>query len=192
MPPPPPHRPGGPHGPGGPGGAGGPGGEGLLERLLNNPRAVEFLELTDEQIAEMRAARDAMRDAVKPVQDQIREQSEALRELMTGDVPPTEEAARQLAEEIGLLRTAIQVERLATMVKMRNILTPEQVEKLRGLRERMERREGPPAWAGPRGDRGRGERGEGRPEWAGRNEDRGERGREGRGRGEGRPWRDRN
>lgn len=82
-------------------------------------------DLTDEQKEQIRNIRLENRSAMLPYRNQINEKRARLQTLTTGDQQDLD-AANQVVEEIGVLRTEMMKQRLANRVKVRDVLTEEQ------------------------------------------------------------------
>ena len=127
------------------------GGEHLI-RMADNPRARQYLGLTDEQVDRLhKIGLDAEKASVQLRADlQLRHIE--LRELFRAD-NPNHDAIIQKLDEVNALRGKMEKQRVETMFSARGVLTPEQQKKLktfmenRGFgegRERgMQRRGGP-------------------------------------------------
>ncbi|HVR42057.1 MAG TPA: Spy/CpxP family protein refolding chaperone [Thermoanaerobaculia bacterium] len=131
-----PGRPGARRPHGGPGSGGG-------ERLAS------FLELTDEQIAQSKAIREATRTAIEPLAAQRRANREAIRAEIDGGSLSAEAIGRLViaSHEIGDQICAIRSEGEAQFVAL---LTPGQKEKYEQFRERRAQRRGDRPILGPR------------------------------------------
>ena len=136
----------GAEGPGAPGKRRGPP---PIERVLE--RHAERLGLDDDTRARIRELSSEGRDAGRAHREALRALRDELRELLSQDAPKESEVFAK-ADEIGRAETALQKERLRTMLAIRALLTPEQRSELVKIHDEM------------RGERrGRGRRGE-RPE----------------------------
>ncbi|HVM98008.1 MAG TPA: Spy/CpxP family protein refolding chaperone [Candidatus Acidoferrales bacterium] len=123
------HPPGGPDGP--------PDGHSMVGHFR---RDLEKLGLSADQDQQVQA----ILDAAKAQREQQRSQMEAamdqMHTLLEAD-PPDENAIMQQADKIGTLKTAGHKAMLHTLLQVRNILTPDQRNKLKAMRQ-----EGPPPW----------------------------------------------
>jgi Spy/CpxP family protein refolding chaperone len=125
---------GGPHGPGGPGDPSGPG------RWIE--RHAEALDLDEATLAKIEAVVGASREEAERIRAEHHAAREAMRALLDQDAPDRAAVMRQ-AEALGAIDTRRHKQRLATMLDIRALLTPEQRTKLRGLKDDMrERRRG--------------------------------------------------
>jgi len=135
-------QPGGPRhfgrhgvGPQGPG-FGGPGGGFLAGRLF------ERLDLSDEQLDAVHAAFEAALDEGIALHRSAWEQRRALAAAADADVVD-EGAIREAAAALGQIEADLALHRARQMQRVREILTPEQREEMRELRDRVaERRQG--------------------------------------------------
>ena len=138
---------------GGPGGGfGGPGGGfgghgafagGGLDRLEHMlPRLADYLDLTDDQLSQIRAILDAELPAIHVLRDQIRDAREL---YMEGRDPGQfdEAQVRAFAESQASLHVEMAVASARTMSRVYNVLTPSQQDKLQDLRGLMGRHRGP-------------------------------------------------
>jgi Spy/CpxP family protein refolding chaperone len=142
--------PGGPPGQG-PGRPGGPGGDPMMENffppemVMRNQKAIA---LTTEQQA---AIRSEMQKSIAQFTDLRWQQSaeeEAMAALVKQEHPDEKQVLAQLDK---LLKIESEVKRLnlASMIRIKNILTPEQQAKLREMqKERRDFRRGPPQGQG--------------------------------------------
>ena len=104
-------------------------------------RLMEELDLTDEQITQIRAIREGARDQMRTLHDNLRAEHEVMHSLMAGDA--TEVDLRAQHEKVQTLHREAANQRFETMLATREILTPEQRAELAELVEqrRTERRE---------------------------------------------------
>lgn len=129
---------------GGPGGMGGPGafgGAGLMHFEEMLPRLTDYLELSDEQVAQIQ---DVLDDELPAIQS-WRDEAHAAREAFMEDHEPgdfDEGSFRSFAEEQAQIHVEIAVASARTMSSIYNILTPEQRDKLQDLRGLMGGRHG--------------------------------------------------
>ncbi len=93
------------------------------ERFLD--AYADRLGLDEETREKIRAKIDASRSASEPLRDQVHDGYRALRELLMQDAP-NQDAVMQQAQEVGELRIALAKLRLATLLDVRALLTPEQ------------------------------------------------------------------
>jgi Spy/CpxP family protein refolding chaperone len=90
--------------------------------------------------------REAIRDVVQrsrasheELRDELRGLHRQMKGLLSEDAPD-ESTVMALADRIGLLETSLHKHRLAAMLEIRSVLTPEQRERLTELREEKRRR----------------------------------------------------
>jgi Spy/CpxP family protein refolding chaperone len=106
--------------------------QGIIGRLLS-PQAIEQLELTDEQVAELEDLRSSHEKAVLEIKHKIENAQLELNELMRED-EPSESKIKAKIREIGSLRVDLQLAQVDTYFAARKILTAEQIEKIKSLR----------------------------------------------------------
>ncbi|MCG8591786.1 MAG: Spy/CpxP family protein refolding chaperone [Proteobacteria bacterium] len=110
-------------------------------------RNADRLGLDASTLAEIRAIGEASRERADRLRDEIRDLHDEMRDLIDRDAPDEPAVMRQ-AERIGAARTEAHKERLATMLRVRALLTREQrqalVELHRERREERRGRRGPP------------------------------------------------
>jgi len=109
-----------------------------VERLIEHANE---LELSDDQIAQLRAIEDNTRDASRELHDRGRPIGEELRAELESDAPDKKKVEK-LVRELGSIRVEGDVLRTMTMIDVREVLTPLQREKIKAMRaERGERGE---------------------------------------------------
>jgi Spy/CpxP family protein refolding chaperone len=119
---------GGGMGPGPRGGMLGPG-AGML-----GPRIQQELGLTEGQVTQLRALAQQQRQATAPLREQMRAQQAELRQLMQTEVPDRAAIEVKL-REIAELRTQLTLSTIEARSAFQQVLTPDQREKLKALRE---------------------------------------------------------
>ena len=126
-----------------------------IERILE--RNAERLHLDDATREQIRALAAAGRDKSRPLHEEVRRRHDEMHALLSADTPDAD-AVMAKAEEIGRAETAVQKERLRTMLSIRALLTVEQRRELVKIHE--EWRAAHPDWGhrGPGGWRDRRER----------------------------------
>ncbi len=112
----------------GPGMSGGPHGD-RAERLF------ETLDLSEEQVTQIRTIREGDREAMQSLREAERAEREALHELMAGTATDAELRAQH--EKLQTLDREVADLRFENMLAVRNVLTPEQRTE---VSERMEQR----------------------------------------------------
>jgi Spy/CpxP family protein refolding chaperone len=120
-----------------------------LDALLE--RHAERLGLGAEALAKIRAAADASRPEHERLEGELHALRLEMRALLSEDAPDPD-AVMQLADRIGAAETALDRHRLATLLEIRKLLTPEQrrelvrihEERRREWREKKERAEETP------------------------------------------------
>ena len=83
------------------------------------------LGLDQETRDQIRAKLEASRAESEPLRERVHEGYRAIRELLMQDAPERDEVMK-LVEELGELRTELGKLRLATLLEVRALLTPEQ------------------------------------------------------------------
>ncbi len=111
------------------------GGRGGPDDMELGPRMARMLDLSEEQAAAMKALREEGRDEVRTARKELRRLRHDLKGLMLDDDPSADDV-RDLTRRIGDLRTDMQVRRAEMRLKMREILTEEQRDRLMTMRER--------------------------------------------------------
>ena len=100
------------------------------------PFLKDYLELTSEQVTKLEELRKSKREERQTLREQIRKARAELRELMRN--PQAEEKeADAIIEKISDLEAARLKSSFRNIREMRTVLTPEQVEKLENIRDRM-------------------------------------------------------
>ena len=126
-------------------GMGGPGGgDGMMERGLDNPELAARLGVDKEALQAVREKNHAAR--LKQVDLQAELEKAAMEQArMMSDDAAGEDAILDSVEKAGRIRTEMAKQRIRTMLMMRDILTPEQREKIRTwMLENRRDREGEP------------------------------------------------
>jgi Spy/CpxP family protein refolding chaperone len=111
-----------------------------LDRLLE--RHAERLGLDDATEARIRAIADARRDEGERLAERVRALHGEMHALLDQDAPDTDAVMRQ-AEAIGAAETEMHKQRLATLLEIRALLTPEQRRELVRIFEERKREHGP-------------------------------------------------
>jgi len=139
------------------------GGEHLL-RMAENPRIRMFLGLTDEQVGRLHTIGVEAEKASVQTRADMELRHIELRELLRAD-NPDHDAIMQKLDEVNALRGKMEKQQVETMLSARNVLTPDQLKKVKAFMEHggpggMEREHGmerhggmghPPGHGGPRG-----------------------------------------
>lgn len=94
----------------------------------------EALDLTDSQVQQLRDLRKSQMEALKPTFEQMRTKQEALKKEMDTD-NPNPATVGQLTVELKALRKSIADGQAERVSKAQAILTPEQQDKLKGLKD---------------------------------------------------------
>jgi Spy/CpxP family protein refolding chaperone len=109
-----------------------------LSRELFSPELVmrhqEEIGLSDDQKSKLVHATQEMQSDLVPLQFEMGQAAGKLREALSS--PRIDEAkAGDLADRLMALETKIKRRHLTTMIQIKNVLTPEQQDRLRALRE---------------------------------------------------------
>ena len=131
-----------------------PGTVGEGERGDRAERLIEELNLTEDQINQVRAIREGAQDEMQALHERLRSDREALHGLMAGDA--TEAELRAQHEEIQTLHREVADKRFETMLATREVLTADQRAELAELMEqrRAQFRENRGFHGGQKGQRG--------------------------------------
>jgi len=97
--------------------------EGLLEHHADE------LGLDAATQAKIREISSQAREQAQPAVDELRSLHEGMHQLLKSDTPDSQQVMSQ-ADRIGAAETALRKQRLATMLQIRALLTPEQRQKL--------------------------------------------------------------
>ncbi len=108
-------RGGGPHGP---------------DRCI--ARNADELGVDDATVEKIEAIVAAAREEAAPLREAVRAAREEMRTLLDAD-QPDEAAVMAQADEVSAAMAAMHKQRLATLLKIRALLTPEQRDKLKGM-----------------------------------------------------------
>jgi len=118
-------------------------GGGGMDMMLRNPKTQKKLGLTDDQKAKLKTlSSDSMRKSIKNEAD-IKILFLDLKDLMSSPKPDTAKVDSKI-DEIAAACSAEAKLMIHTMIASRSVLTPEQLEKLEGMRGKME-------WKGMKG-----------------------------------------
>jgi Spy/CpxP family protein refolding chaperone len=109
----------------------------------NFRKFAEKLGLTDAQKAQAKAIFQANRDAVKPMVENLRAERKNLRDLIHAD-KVDEAAIRAESNKIAAIQADLNVGRAKIGAQFRAILKPEQLAKLKALRQKREEAATPP------------------------------------------------
>jgi Spy/CpxP family protein refolding chaperone len=119
-------------------GGGSPGVMPEISRELFPPELVmrhqEEIGLSEDQKSKLVHAMQAMQSDLVPLQFEMGEAAGKLREALSAP-RIDEEKAGGLADKLMALETQIKRRHLTTMIRIKNVLTPDQQERLRALRE---------------------------------------------------------
>jgi Spy/CpxP family protein refolding chaperone len=99
----------------------------------------EELGIDDATLREIRGITDASREQAEAIHEELREAHEAMRELLDRDAPDEGAVMRQ-AELMGEIDLRRHKQHLATMLRIRAKLTPEQRRQLREMKHEMHER----------------------------------------------------
>jgi Spy/CpxP family protein refolding chaperone len=126
----------------------GPPGPPPIEELLE--RHADELGLDAALQAKIRDIAAQARQQAQPDVDQLRSLHEAMHQLLVSDSPDSQQVMSQ-ADRIGAAETQLRKQRLATMLEIRALLTPEQRQKLVQIFEDKRARAGGRNWGPPGG-----------------------------------------
>lgn len=124
----------------------------MMRHLFPPPllfQAGEEIGLTEQQRNAIREELEKARDKVEPAQERLRQQMEAFGKLLSAEKVNEQQALEQL-DKVLVAEAEVKVAHLTSLVRIKNLLTPEQQEKLRNWM-RDHRPPGPPE--GERGAR---------------------------------------
>jgi Spy/CpxP family protein refolding chaperone len=117
------------------GGRGGPGGPGEIGHYL---MLVHRAGLSDSQQQQIRALLDTGRTSTKPLLDRIRSGHQALEAKLYGQSTPSAGDLAAAATELSQLHAQIEASDLQTLLKIRALLTPDQLVTVNGLHDKLE------------------------------------------------------
>ena len=107
-----------------------------LDAILE--RHAERLGLDAETLARIRATADASRPEHERLEEQLHALRREMHQLLSVDAPDPD-AVMQLADRIGAAETELDKHRLATLLEIRTLLTPEQRRELVRIHEERRR-----------------------------------------------------
>jgi len=113
---------------------GGPGGRG---GFLGGPRLLHALDLSPDQKQQVKAIWQAHRTTLAPLVANERTAREALADKLAAPGPVTTDDLTPLIQHEAQARTALMQARLSTVVEVRNVLTPAQIQKAATIRAGM-------------------------------------------------------
>jgi Spy/CpxP family protein refolding chaperone len=143
-----PAAPGTPSGSGPRGWRHGPPGPPPIEELLE--RHADELGLDAAMQAKIRGIAAQARQQAQPALDELRSLHEGMHQLLVSDSPDSQQVMGQ-ADRIGAAETQLRKQRLATMLEIRALLTPEQRQKLVQIFEDKRAHAGGRNWGPPGG-----------------------------------------
>ncbi|HEX9960372.1 MAG TPA: periplasmic heavy metal sensor [Pyrinomonadaceae bacterium] len=118
-----------------------------MERQRRRPNLLEELNLSREQIQQIRRINQARRPLMQEAQMRFRQANRALDEAIYAD-SPNETDVQARMKEVQLAQAEVIKIRTTSELAIRKVLTPEQLVKFRELRERfmrrMQNRQNPP------------------------------------------------
>lgn len=100
---------------------------------------IRQLNLTTEQLEQIRLIREQNRDERSSINQRVRETNRALQEALDTD-SPEENVVEQRLRDAGAAQSAAMRLRILTELKIRRVLTPDQRVMLRNLRRRVHER----------------------------------------------------
>ena len=107
-----------------------------MMRDWQQTRIARDLDLTRKQIKELRKLNEEMRGEMWPMREELFKKRQELMALLR-DKKPDSSHVEQLLKEIAAMQAAHETKIFYRMLKMREILTPEQQEQLGGLLHRF-------------------------------------------------------
>ena len=123
-------------------------------------RHADELGVDDATVAKIEEIVAASREEAEPLHDAVRAARDEMRALLDAD-HPDEAAVMAQSDKVSAARAAMHKHRLATLLKIRALFTPEQRDKLKGMCGPGRRAgsgggpgRGPGAWMGPGARRG--------------------------------------
>ena len=108
----------------------------LLSALLQNPELAEELGLTEDQLAEIKSVTGEHRRASMELRHEMEEAALVQVERLSAD-EIDEDAVMDAVEKTGEIRTEMAKLTMKQFLAFREILTPEQIEKAKDMRQRM-------------------------------------------------------
>lgn len=112
---------------------------GFLERFIANPRVAQELDLSDEQMGQLKAANTSLRERQSALQEKLRHAGLQQARLMT-DAEIDEDALMDAVEKAGAIRTEMAKLRVRELLTLRRTLSDEQIHKLQALKRRATER----------------------------------------------------
>jgi Spy/CpxP family protein refolding chaperone len=106
------------------------------ERALTLQGLKDYLKLSDDQIASLKTVETQMREALKPLVQNMRTKTRALREESWKSTPNADVVA-QLKEEIAGLRDQLQTQRSSFQNQLQAILNADQLASLANLEQAL-------------------------------------------------------
>jgi Spy/CpxP family protein refolding chaperone len=110
-----------------------------MERQRRRPNLLQELNLSREQIQQIRRINQARRPLMQEAQMRFRQANRALDEAIYAD-SPNEADVQARMKEVQLAQAEVIKIRITSELAIRKVLTPEQLVKFRELRERFMRR----------------------------------------------------
>ncbi len=106
----------------------------MLLRLIHKEA-----DLTDDQKLQLKSILASHREALRTLRTQLQAKRELLTDMLLGASPVTSDdpQLKSLAQQASYLQAQIAQEWLGTMVEVRNILTPDQLTKVEGLKNQL-------------------------------------------------------
>lgn len=107
---------------------------GMLLRLIHKEA-----DLTDDQKLQLKSILASHREALRTLRTQLQAKRELLTDMLLGASPVTSDdpQLKSLAQQASDLQGQIAQEWLGTMVEVRNMLTPDQLTKVEGLKNQL-------------------------------------------------------
>ena len=102
-----------------------------------HPRMIEELGLTDEQVTQMKELHEKNKESYKEKKKVMWEKKKALQEALQGE--SSDDSLRALHEEVLTAKESLAKARFEKVLEIRKILTPEQRQKFKGLKDHHRR-----------------------------------------------------
>ena len=117
-----------------------------IDRLINNPKVREELGITDEQVEQLKDAKEKANDQRKDLIAEMKEAREVQMKLMKAD-KLNKKAIMEAINNSGKLRTKMDKLRVKGLFRVQDILTEDQLSEIKermhkGMQEQRKKREG--------------------------------------------------
>ncbi len=108
---------------------------------MMGPMMAEMLDLSDDQVSQIKAIHETARDEAQPLREQMQTLRTELQALWNTDTPDREAILAKMGAMDGV-RAQLRTHRVDTRLKAHAVLTPEQRAKAAELHERFAKRRG--------------------------------------------------